>query len=77
MGDGAVRYSNNGQSWSAGTPDPPGMVHGVATDLQGRWVAVGEDGYVAYSKDGGETWKNGDSGLATDLFAVAVGPEPE
>lgn len=29
---------------------------GVATDREGNWVAVQENGFAAYSEDRGETW---------------------
>lgn len=77
VGDLAIRVSDDGQTWTAGSPNPPGMLFGLATDGAGRWVTVGEDGFTAYSDDGGATWETGNTGTSTTLLAVAAGPDVE
>jgi hypothetical protein len=56
-------------SWNKVTLGLTQPLRGVATDGQGRWVAVGEKGAV-YTKNGTQAWQQSHSGVLRDLSAV-------
>ena len=63
-----VRYSRDeGQNWVLASSDPTEWLYDIATDGSGRWVTVGQYGYVGYSTDGGHSWTAGTSGMSDGL----------
>jgi hypothetical protein len=52
-----VTGSSDGQTWGAlNEPAANRPMLGVATDMAGKWVTVGKNGYVWYSSDNAVTW---------------------
>jgi len=47
-------------------------LHAVAFADKGRGYAVGEQGIILRTDDGGKTWKDLESSVRTNLFAVSV-----
>jgi hypothetical protein len=85
--DGRICYSNGGPQtqWTAATLTPFGQVdnwgetiHAVAfgtVDGSGIFVAVGDDGKIAFANDLSGRWYGGRSGSSRILRAVAFGKD--
>jgi photosystem II stability/assembly factor-like uncharacterized protein len=51
------RSTDGGQDWTKGSNDLPRTdCRNIATDGNGNWVAVFDNGRVAISSDDGQTW---------------------
>ena len=48
-------------------------VYKIAHDIYGNTVAVGNNGLVLYSTDGGGTWTRVNIGVGNDLYGIAWG----
>ena len=72
---GRVRISrDSGRSWREQTLEPPGGWRALAAGADGYAVAAGSDGRIAWTADGGETWRRADPAAAAgiDLHAAAT-----
>jgi|GEM_PF-5373575 hypothetical protein len=57
MSIATARYSSVTQTWSQFKPDIEGKLNDVWTDRNGFYAAVGHNGLIAISEDGGKNWK--------------------
>jgi photosystem II stability/assembly factor-like uncharacterized protein len=62
--------SDGGQTWDRGVNPLLGNLHGVATDGNGNWVAVGDGGIVLHTANTA-AWAAG-SNTSSDLYGVAT-----
>lgn len=72
-----VTGSSDGQTWGALNEPASGRpMLGVATDMAGKWLIVGKNGYVWYSSDNAVTWSEyrctgSSAGVYRDMRDVA------
>ncbi len=72
---GLVRISRDaGRSWQERRLEPAGRWRALAVDGQGYAIAAGSAGRVAWTADGGATWKRAEAAAAAgrDLYAAAA-----
>lgn len=60
-------------AWYGQESNTTSDLNGVAVESATEFVAVGDDGTVIYTSDGGTTWKVASSGVTTDLNDVTYG----
>ena len=74
-GEGVILYTNNGgQIWSEAATNGLHEVQSISFGTSGAGVACGVQGQIAYSVDGGATWKLGNSGTTFALQAIGMAP---
>jgi photosystem II stability/assembly factor-like uncharacterized protein len=71
-GGATAAVSTGGTGWSWANPLPQGRDLDAVTFFGARGVAVGADGVIVRSEDGGATWSAAPSGTETDLTEVAM-----
>ncbi len=71
---GVAYWSYDGLTWTAATM-PPGLpeLRAVAAGGAGNFVAVGDDGLIVRSVDGGQSWSPQSAPGTADLKSVAYG----
>jgi hypothetical protein len=70
VGEGGRVVRRSGGETDVFAFEPGVSLCGVAVDGSSAWV-VGDDGFVAFTDDGAQTWQVLDSGTQADLRAVA------
>ncbi len=71
---GRVRHSSDGLLWDDPAPAATQALNAVAWDGSGRYVAVGDAGFIVTSDDG-DTWQAQSSGSDQHLYDVAWGDD--
>lgn len=73
VGDnGVIRRTGDGGSWSTITSPTTQNLYGVSYSSSGIWNAVGAQGTLLTSTDGGVTWTATASGTSNDLRSVVA-----
>lgn len=73
VGDnGVIRRTGDGGTWTTIASPTTQHLYGVSYSSNGTWNAVGAQGTLLMSTDGGSTWKATASGTSNDLHAVVA-----
>lgn len=77
VGDGTILLARATDVAALELPPGVGALRGLATDLEGRFLAVGLGGQVLRSDDGGLGWSFVAASGPVDFIAVAYAPEKD
>jgi photosystem II stability/assembly factor-like uncharacterized protein len=75
VGDGTILFATGTDVAEVDLPSGVGALRGLATDFEGGFLAVGLDGQVLRSADGGLDWSFVAASGPVDFLAVAYAPE--